>query len=268
MHISLIDCHALTWSPCQALDRRVPKNPKYAEVKSVVDTGASVSKVKMINILHALPKRARPAGLCPPPCTARLPRWLLSPSAPTREYLKRKDEIFKRVRPSTLAAILDESKEAPESVFEHSGAPRVVVHAQEAQAEYSKVRAERLGPHSLLGWPLAAPHREFRRNPPFAAISVARSAPGGRLRALPHRGRCGNAQLHQRRALTPRYPLPSRATTQLFLSQRPSCARIASPQRFLSLCVLQHPVRMMDAHTLAVRLRLRLRRRTAWAPWS
>lgn len=58
----------------------------------------------------------------------------------TREYLKRKDEIFKRIRPLTLYNLLIEHEEAPESIYDtiHE-APRVAVVEADADTAGKKV---------------------------------------------------------------------------------------------------------------------------------
>lgn len=66
------------------LQRRVPRNPKYAGVKSSLDTGNSMSKVDLIS---------------------------------QREHLRRRDEIFSRVRPSTVAELIEENAVPSESIF-------------------------------------------------------------------------------------------------------------------------------------------------------
>eukprot|EP00949_MAST-11_sp_MAST-11-sp1_P002164 g2164.t1 len=66
------------------LQRRVPRNPRYAGVKSTLDTGSSMSKVGLIS---------------------------------QREHLRRRDEIFSRVRPSTVAELIEEHAVPDESIF-------------------------------------------------------------------------------------------------------------------------------------------------------
>jgi len=60
--------------------KRVPKNPKYAHIRGVVDTGDSMSKVKVVSM---------------------------------REYIKRKSEIFRRISPSKLNDVLTEGDAEP-----------------------------------------------------------------------------------------------------------------------------------------------------------
>lgn len=68
------------------LDRKVKRNPKYSNVRSALDTGASMSKVDIIT---------------------------------TRAYLARKSELFKRVSAPTVAELMDEHLEDPrESIFD------------------------------------------------------------------------------------------------------------------------------------------------------
>ena len=57
------------------LQRRVPKNAKYEQVQSKVNSGCTVSKIKNIS---------------------------------TREYLRRRDEMFGRVGPLSLCELLRE----------------------------------------------------------------------------------------------------------------------------------------------------------------
>lgn len=68
-------------------NRRIPKNPMYSHVTGVVDTGASQSKVKPIS---------------------------------TREYIKRKSEIFKRISGRQLHEILEETSIADDSIPEET----------------------------------------------------------------------------------------------------------------------------------------------------
>uniref|UniRef100_A0A7S3LR57 Rhodanese domain-containing protein n=1 Tax=Aplanochytrium stocchinoi TaxID=215587 RepID=A0A7S3LR57_9STRA len=60
-------------SPLTVTEKRVRRNPKYAHVKGHLDTGASSSKVKLMS---------------------------------TKEFLKRRSEIFKRIRPSEVARLI------------------------------------------------------------------------------------------------------------------------------------------------------------------
>jgi centrosomal protein CEP41 len=67
------------------LDRKTPRNSKYANVKSQVDTGSSMSKVELIT---------------------------------ARQYLLRRDELFKRVSPTTCRELIDEHNDQTETIFE------------------------------------------------------------------------------------------------------------------------------------------------------
>ena len=67
------------------LDRKTPRNAKYAKVKSQVDTGSSMSKVELIT---------------------------------ARQYLLRRDELFKRVSPTTCRELIDEHNDQTETIFE------------------------------------------------------------------------------------------------------------------------------------------------------
>lgn len=67
------------------LQKKVHKSSKYAGVEGVVDSGRNVLKVKNIT---------------------------------TREYLKRKGELFKRVKPTSLYRLVADHEEEPESIYE------------------------------------------------------------------------------------------------------------------------------------------------------
>jgi centrosomal protein CEP41 len=65
------------------LERKPPRNPKFANVKGTLDTGNSFSKVKLIS---------------------------------NREYIRRRSEIFKRVRSLTVYELIQENEEQQESI--------------------------------------------------------------------------------------------------------------------------------------------------------
>jgi len=65
------------------LERKPPRNPKFANVKGTLDTGNSFSKVKLIS---------------------------------NREYIRRRSEIFKRVRALTVYELIQENEEEHESI--------------------------------------------------------------------------------------------------------------------------------------------------------
>lgn len=98
--------------PLQTMDRRIPKNPKYSEVASVVDSGPTTRKVTHIT---------------------------------TREYLKRRDELFRRVKPLSLYHLLVDNEEKVESIYdipekeEAKSAPVVVTGADESAEVHDKV---------------------------------------------------------------------------------------------------------------------------------
>jgi len=97
-------------SPVKKLDtmeRRIPKNPKYSEVASVVDSGPTTRKVTHIT---------------------------------TREYLKRRDELFRRVKPLSLYHLLVDNEEKVESIYdipekEEAKSATVVVTGADDSAE-------------------------------------------------------------------------------------------------------------------------------------
>jgi centrosomal protein CEP41 len=70
------------------LERKPPRNPKFANVKGTLDTGNSFSKVKLIS---------------------------------NREYIRRRSEIFKRVRPLTVYELIQENEEQHESINNLAG---------------------------------------------------------------------------------------------------------------------------------------------------
>eukprot|EP00357_Protocruzia_adherens_P008121 CAMPEP_0114996886 /NCGR_PEP_ID=MMETSP0216-20121206/14580_1 /TAXON_ID=223996 /ORGANISM="Protocruzia adherens, Strain Boccale" /LENGTH=267 /DNA_ID=CAMNT_0002361181 /DNA_START=39 /DNA_END=842 /DNA_ORIENTATION=- len=68
-----------------ALDKKVPKNPKYQNVKSTLNTGKTVNKVDIVS---------------------------------DKLISKKKNEMFKRVKPSTVAKLLTQAKPADsESIY-------------------------------------------------------------------------------------------------------------------------------------------------------
>lgn len=66
------------------LDRKTPRNNKYAQVKSTLDTGMSMSKVELIT---------------------------------ARQYLRRRDELFKRVGPATCQELIEDYQDQTETIF-------------------------------------------------------------------------------------------------------------------------------------------------------
>mmetsp|Transcript_10629 Transcript_10629/g.30071 ORF Transcript_10629/g.30071 Transcript_10629/m.30071 type:complete len:308 (-) Transcript_10629:504-1427(-) len=78
-------------TPTSVLDRKVPRNPRYAAVKGSLDTGSSVSKVKSIS---------------------------------TKEFLKRQNEIFARIKARELSERLELAdfsvREEDEDLASHS----------------------------------------------------------------------------------------------------------------------------------------------------
>jgi centrosomal protein CEP41 len=66
------------------LDRRTPRNNKYSNVKSTLDTGNSMSKVELIT---------------------------------ARQYLRRRDELFKRVGPATCQELIEDYQDQTETIF-------------------------------------------------------------------------------------------------------------------------------------------------------
>eukprot|EP00948_MAST-09A_sp_MAST-9A-sp1_P001440 g1440.t1 len=65
-------------SKLSPLERRVPRNPKYANVKSTLDTGMSERKVKVVS---------------------------------TREYLNGRDELYHRIRATQLTQLMEKERE-------------------------------------------------------------------------------------------------------------------------------------------------------------
>ena len=66
------------------LQRKPKRNQKYANVKGTLDTGNSFSKVKLIS---------------------------------SREYIRKRDELFKRVRPLTVFELVQENEDQKESIM-------------------------------------------------------------------------------------------------------------------------------------------------------
>eukprot|EP00516_Mucochytrium_quahogii_P009209 CAMPEP_0203770058 /NCGR_PEP_ID=MMETSP0099_2-20121227/2567_1 /ASSEMBLY_ACC=CAM_ASM_000209 /TAXON_ID=96639 /ORGANISM=" , Strain NY0313808BC1" /LENGTH=281 /DNA_ID=CAMNT_0050667087 /DNA_START=82 /DNA_END=927 /DNA_ORIENTATION=+ len=84
-------------TPLSVLEKKVPRNPKYKNVRGNLDTGSSMSKVKVIS---------------------------------TKEFLRRQNEIFTRIKPRDLAEALeldpfskDASEEKREGKSEDSQRP-------------------------------------------------------------------------------------------------------------------------------------------------
>ena len=107
-------------STIDPLQRRVPKNPKYEHVQGVIDTGMNVRKVQNIT---------------------------------TREYLKRKNELFKRVRPSSVYRLLCDHEEKHESIYDigeeaESGGGFAAAIARGASADESKSSGVQIVTHS------------------------------------------------------------------------------------------------------------------------
>ena len=93
------------------INRRVPRNSRYEDVRSTIDTGSTINKVKFIS---------------------------------TREFLRKKGELFRRVNVRTLAAMLEESEVQDESIF-NMGAAEDKLTTVEADA-----KAEDEKPYLLL----------------------------------------------------------------------------------------------------------------------
>jgi centrosomal protein CEP41 len=66
------------------LERKPPRNPRFANVKGTIDTGNSFSKVTVIS---------------------------------SREFSRKRDEIFKRVRPITVHELITENQDRVESIY-------------------------------------------------------------------------------------------------------------------------------------------------------
>ena len=67
------------------LDRKTPRNPRYNRIQSTLDTGSSMSKVELIS---------------------------------SRQYLKRRDELFKRVSPATCRELIEDYQDQTETIFD------------------------------------------------------------------------------------------------------------------------------------------------------
>lgn len=96
--------------PLNVMERRVPKNDKYAHVQGVLDTGMTVGKVKIIS---------------------------------SSEYARRRDETFFRLSRQQLSALYEEYEaDEYESIVETSGgergSPKIVTYREDARSMYSK----------------------------------------------------------------------------------------------------------------------------------
>lgn len=96
-----------------ALDKRVPKSSKYANVESSIDTGASARKQIIV---------------------------------PTGVAAKRREEIFRRIRPAKLVMMLEE-RNIGESIFQMGG----LGHAPGDGRSVSSVMASKAGPLQIAG---------------------------------------------------------------------------------------------------------------------
>lgn len=92
------------------MDRRVQKSDKYAHVKGTLNTGMTVDKVQIVT---------------------------------AREYSKRRDEIFFRLKKMQMAQLYDEYEAEDYEQIQHSpdnrgGEPRIVTYDQFDEPEYEK----------------------------------------------------------------------------------------------------------------------------------
>jgi centrosomal protein CEP41 len=90
------------------MDRRVPKSEKYAHIKGTLDTGPTLEKVKVVT---------------------------------AREFSKRRDEIFFRLKKAQLVQLYNEYEADEYESISHSpngSEPRVVTYDQYEQPEYDK----------------------------------------------------------------------------------------------------------------------------------
>jgi centrosomal protein CEP41 len=91
------------------MDKKVPRNEKYAHVRGTLDTGLTVNKVKSVT---------------------------------SREYAKRRDEIFFRLTKNQLYELYNEYEANEyESINENtmgSGDVRIVTYSESARPEYDK----------------------------------------------------------------------------------------------------------------------------------
>eukprot|EP01029_Cantina_marsupialis_P028027 TRINITY_DN774339_c0_g1_i1.p1 TRINITY_DN774339_c0_g1~~TRINITY_DN774339_c0_g1_i1.p1 ORF type:complete len:244 (+),score=51.70 TRINITY_DN774339_c0_g1_i1:48-779(+) len=90
------------------LERKIPKNPRYAGVRSKISTGKSVKNVSYIT---------------------------------TREYLKKRDEIYRRISSKQLKSLYDEYQVADEFIqpmeSDYCG-PKIATHEAEEMPEDNK----------------------------------------------------------------------------------------------------------------------------------
>lgn len=92
------------------LDRAVPKNSKFSHIKSSLNTGSNVNKVKTVT---------------------------------SREYAKRRDEIFYRITKKQLTELFEayepeEFENVNNSEYDSPGGPRIVTHHESERPFYEK----------------------------------------------------------------------------------------------------------------------------------
>jgi centrosomal protein CEP41 len=105
------------------LDRRTPRNTKYSNVKSTIDTGSSMSKVELIT---------------------------------ARQYLSKRDELFKRVSILTCRELIEDYHDESESIFAMGGKTE---NEEEQQQQQQQQRHEQT---SLIMGPPHSPSAEPR----------------------------------------------------------------------------------------------------------
>ena len=153
----------------------MPKTPKYEHVQGVIDTGMNVRKVQNISTLAA------PLADGPESSNSRL-------RAATREYLKRKNELFKRVRPSSVYRLLCDHEEKHESIYDigeeaESGGGFAAAIARGASADESKSSGVQIVTHSADD---AVAEVERKVRPLRVAICVVSSCNTSLFSAVPY----------------------------------------------------------------------------------
>ena len=122
-------------SKLSPLERRTPRNPKYADVRGKLDTGCNELKIKLIS---------------------------------TRQYLKSRDELFKRVRGRQLVELMDEYESLLDGGGENFAA--YAVPAIKENVEEAAAKAEAAAASAAAAGRTPAAKRSYAPKSPFATM--------------------------------------------------------------------------------------------------
>ena len=123
-------------SKLSPLERKTPRNPKYADVRGKLDTGCNELKVKLIS---------------------------------TRQYLKSRDELFNRVRGRQLVELIDEYAALLDGGGENFAAyavPAIKENVEEAAAKAETAAIAASAPKSQT----PSAKRSYAPKSPFATM--------------------------------------------------------------------------------------------------